>query len=179
MHGGDFTFAVGAEEDAIEDVRKTSRCVAFLAVENVTSAIEILGRRLRWRKEGLEYEGCDKHRQALSEGFGLGEDSKTVNSAAVKPEEMGQEEDEKMLEGTERDDVHLSHVKYAAKEIRTKMANPTRGIWKRLKKVCRYSREVEKVTCVMRAWKHDGVTVDVHVDSDCKTGPEAGRKAEA
>ena len=86
-------------------VRKTSRCVAFLAQENVACAIEILGRRLRWRKEGLEYEGCDKHRQALSEGFGLSEDSKTVNSAVVKPEEMGQEEDEKMLEGTERDDV--------------------------------------------------------------------------
>ena len=46
-----------------------------------------------------------KHARHCRKGFGLSEDSKTVNSTAVKPEEMGQEEDEKMLEGTERDDV--------------------------------------------------------------------------
>ena len=38
--------------------------------------IEILGRNLTWTEEGLEYEGSDKHRQALLEGLGLNEESK-------------------------------------------------------------------------------------------------------
>ena len=63
--------------------------------------IEILGRNLTWTEEGLEYEGSDKHRRALLEGLGLNEESKAVNSAAVKPEEIGQEEDKEMLDASE------------------------------------------------------------------------------
>ena len=59
-----------------------------------------------------------------------------------------------------------SDVQHAAKEICTKMANQTLGSWKRLKKACRHLRRVEMVTWVMLAWKHDGMTVDVHVDTD-------------
>ena len=40
--------------------------------------IEILVRNLTWTKEGLEYEGSDKHRRALLEGTGLNEESKAV-----------------------------------------------------------------------------------------------------
>ena len=105
-------------------------------------------------------------------------ESKTVNSAAVKPEVVGQEEEEGMLEGTVKtvseawrrrstaSSLDRSDVQQAAKEICTKMANPTRGSWNMLKNACRYLRGVEKVTWVMRAWKRHGVTVDVHVDSD-------------
>ena len=42
----------------------------------------------------------DTYRQALMEGLGLSEESKTVNRAAVKA--RGQDE---MLEGTEEDEV--------------------------------------------------------------------------
>ena len=63
--------------------------------------IEILGRNLTWTEEGLEYGGSDKHRRALLEGLGLSEESKAVNSAAVKPEEISQEEDTEMLEASE------------------------------------------------------------------------------
>ena len=70
----------------------TFRCAVSSAAESETCT------RSRywagaWTKEGLEYEGSDKHRQALLEGLGLNEESKVVNSAAVKPEEIGQEED--------------------------------------------------------------------------------------
>ena len=66
-----------------------------------------------------------------------------------------------------------SDVQYAAKEVCKKMAHPTRGSWKRLKKAGRYLKGVEKVTWVMRSWKHDDeVNVDVHVDSDWAKGPE-------
>ena len=63
--------------------------------------IEILGRNLTWTEEGLEYEGSDKHRQELLEGLGLNEESKAVNSVAVKPEEIGQEEDTVVLDASE------------------------------------------------------------------------------
>ena len=81
----------------------------------------------------------------LLEGLGLNEKSKAVNSAAVKSEEIGQEEDTEMLDasGTKRfrslaatlNDMssNRSDVQYAAKEVCKKMANPTQGSWKRLK----------------------------------------------
>ena len=53
------------------------------------------------------------------------------------------------------------------------MAKPTQGSWKRLKKAGRYLTGVEKVTGVLRSWRHDDkVNVDVHVDSDWAKGPE-------
>ena len=88
----------------------------------------------------------DRHRQALLEGLGWSEESKTVNSAAVKSEEIGQVEDVETLEGKESTKFrslaamlnHMrsdrSEVQYFAKEICTMMANPTQGSWKRLRK---------------------------------------------
>ena len=64
--------------------------------------VEILGRGVRWTEEELEYEARDKHRQAQLELLGLGEESKTVNCAAVKPEDIGQEEDANILDEVER-----------------------------------------------------------------------------
>ena len=58
--------------------------------------IEILGRSLRWTQEGLEVE-ADKYHPSLLEGLGLSEEPKTGNGAAVKPEKIGQEEDEECL----------------------------------------------------------------------------------
>ena len=104
---------------------------------------------------------------------------KAVNSAAVKPEEIGQEEDTDMLDASEAKRFRSlattlnymssdrSDVQYAAKEVCKKMAKPTQGSWKRLKKAGRYLTGVEKVTWVMRSWRHDDkVNVDVHVDSN-------------
>ena len=146
--------------------------------------IEILGRNLTWTEEGVEYEGSDKHRRALLEGLGLKEESKAVNSAAVKPEETGQEEDTDVLDASEAKRFRSlaatlnymssdrSDVQYAAKEVCKKMASPTQGSWKRLKKAGRYLTGVEKVTWVMRSWRHDDkVNVDVQVDSNWASGP--------
>ena len=64
--------------------------------------MQILVKHLRWTEEELDHEASDRHRHALLEGLGLSEESKTVNSAAVKLEEIGQEEGTDTLEGTER-----------------------------------------------------------------------------
>ena len=60
-----------------------------------------MGRSLTWTEEGLECEGSDKHRQVFLEGLGLNEESKAVNSAAMKPEEINQEEDAETLDAPE------------------------------------------------------------------------------
>ena len=127
----------------------------------------------------MEYEGSDKHRRALLEGLRLNEESKAVNSAAAKPEEIGKEEDTETLDVSETRQFRSvaatlnymssdrSDVQYAAKKACRKMASPTRGSWKRLKKAGRYLKGVEKVTWKMGSWTNDDeVNVDVHVDSN-------------
>ena len=97
----------------------------------------------------------------------------------MKPEEINQEEDTERLDEPETKRFRSfaatlnckssdrSDVQYAAKEVCTKMASPTRGSWKRLKKAGRYLKGVETVTWKMGAWKNDDeVNVDVHVDSN-------------
>ena len=126
---------------------------AFAAMNGVG----VLGRSSRWTEEGLVHEASDKHCQALLEGLGLCEESKTVNSAAVNPEDIGQEGSANVLDEAERKkfrslEATLNHmildrsdVQYAAKNICAKMANPTRGSWKRLKKAARCLTGVESV----------------------------------
>ena len=71
---------------------------------------------------------------------------------------IGQEKDANLPDEAERNEFWIlaatlthkslgrSDVQYAAKEIHTKMANPTQGSWKRLKKAARYLNGVERVT---------------------------------
>ena len=100
VHGDEFTFA--ATESELRKMR--SRMCEWYGVKlrgilgsgrRDVREIEIRGRSLRWTEEG-------KHRQALLGGMGLSEESKVVHSAAVKPEEFGQEGDATMLGEAER-----------------------------------------------------------------------------
>ena len=63
--------------------------------------IQIIGGNLRWTDQGLEQGASDEHREAQMEGMGLNEESQMVNSASVKLDQIGQEDDEEMVEGTE------------------------------------------------------------------------------
>ena len=148
VHGDDFTFA-STESELKRIQAKMHECYDVKVRGTLGSGkrdvheIEMLGRKMTWTEEGLEYEGSDKHRRALLEGLGLNEESKAVNSAAVKPEEIGQEEDTEMLDTSETKRFRSlaatlnymssdrSDVQYATKEVCTRMANPTRGRWKR------------------------------------------------
>ena len=190
VHGDDFTFA--STESALKRIHAKMREWYDVKVRGVLGSgkrdvheIEILGRSLTLTEKGLDSEGSDKHRQALLTGFGLNEESKAVNSAAVKPEEIGQEEDTEMLDASETTRCRglaatlnykssdMSDVQYAANEVCTKMAKPTRGSCKRLTKASRYLTGVEKLTWKMGAWhNNEEVNVDVHVDSNWSRGPE-------
>ena len=107
VHGEDFT--VAATEWELRKMRPRTCEWYNVKVRGVLGSgkrdvreIETLGRGLRWREEGLEHVASDNNRQALLEGLGLSEGSKTVNRAAAKPEDVGEEEDEEMLEGTKK-----------------------------------------------------------------------------
>ena len=149
MHGDDFTLA--GTESVLKKIQAMVCEWYDVKVRGILGSgkrdeheIEILGRNLTWTEERLEYERSDKHREALLEGLGLNEESMTVYSAAVKPEEIGQghgdvgrvrnEKIQKFGGGVELHESDRSDVQYAAKEVCTKMANPTRGSWKRLMK---------------------------------------------
>ena len=110
---------------------------------------------------------------------------KKIRAKTMKPEEINQEEDTERLDVPETNKfrslaatLHYtssdrSDVQYAAKEVCTKMASPTPGSWKRLKKANRYLKGVETVTWKMGAWENDDeVNVDVHVDSNWASGLE-------
>ena len=167
VHGDDFTFA-GTESELRNILVKMWYDVKVRGIlgggKRDVHDIEILGRNLTWTRRP-RVRG--RRQAALLEGLELNEESKAVNSAAVKPEEVHQEEDAETLDASETKRFRSlaatlnymgsdrSDVQYAAKEVCTKMANPTRGIWKRLKKAGRYWKGVEKVTWVMGPWKHD------------------------
>ena len=107
MRGDDFAFA--ATESELRKMRSRMCEWYDVKVRGILGTgkrdvrkIEILATSVKWTEEGLESEASDRRRQALLEGLGSIEESKTVNSAAVEPEEIGQEEDGEMLEGMEK-----------------------------------------------------------------------------
>ena len=139
VHGDDFTFA--GTESELRIIEAKMHEWYDVKVHGILGSgkrdvheIVIMGRNLTWTEEGLEYEGSDKHRRALLESLGLNEESKAVNSAAMKPEEIGQAEDTDMLDASEAKrfrslaatlnyvSSERSDVQYAAKEVCKKIS---------------------------------------------------------
>ena len=142
--------------------------------------VVILGRTVRWTREGLEYEADRKHRKILLQMSGLDEGSKFVGSPAVKEGEGSEWVDEEVeLQGSERRRYRdmtarlnymgqdRSDVQYATKELSVNMAKPTVGGLRKLKRVVRYLAGAESVVWKMREWgEQEEVRIDVYVDSD-------------
>ena len=59
---------------------------------------EMLGRKLSWTDDGVEYEAHETRRQALLKGVGLNDGSQMVSSTVVKTQEIDPKEDGKWLE---------------------------------------------------------------------------------
>ena len=75
VHGDDFTYA--GTESELNNVQARSEWYK-VKVRGILGSgkrdvreIDILGRNLTWTEGGLEYEGSDKHRQALLGGLGF------------------------------------------------------------------------------------------------------------
>jgi len=115
------------------------------------SEVKFLGRALRWRREGLEYEADEKHVEVLLREWGMC-DSKAVCTPGTA--------EEKKTEGEAGGDIKLTKLKakefrraaarinyldqdradlsFTAKEISCAMAEPTEADVMRLKRCLRY-----------------------------------------
>ena len=85
VHGDDFVLC-GLEEDlkwAAQHIQQAFEVkVRALIGEDKGDDKEavVLGRTVRWRSWGLEYEADERHRRALLEQFGFDEDSKALSA---------------------------------------------------------------------------------------------------
>ena len=128
--------------------------------------------RLRYWEEarGGQRKGwSDKHRQPLLGGLGLGEDSKTINGTAVKPQESGQKEDANMLDEADRKKFRrlAATLKYTIRRegnMHEDSESDTRE-WEETEEGSQISE---------RSTKSDlgDADMDVHVDSDSAKGAE-------
>ena len=193
VHGDDFTFAGIREE--LEKVKRMMQEWYDIKMRGIMGSgedevkeVEILGRRVRWTAEGIEYEGDGSHREALLSEEGLSGESKTVVSPVERSEGRPDEGDGVELQGEERRRFRSmaarlnyigqdrSDIQYATRGVCAEMARPTEGGKKKIKRVVRYLLGVEKVVWRMSEWD-DGeeVKVEVYVDSDW--AKESSRKS--
>ena len=100
VHGDDFTNSGTKKE--LEKIKEKMRVWYVIkdrgtmgSGKNEIKEVTILGRKVRWTAEGLEYEADVRHRRRIMEVEGLEEDSKAVPSPAVKEDNSKAELDEK------------------------------------------------------------------------------------
>ena len=110
--------------------------------------ITILGRIVRWKEWGIEFEADPRHRKLLLEHFGFDEKSRELSVTGVTEEE--EEGDEEELNGEEARayrgvTARLNYlaqdspeIQFPVKEVCRGMAKPKRGDWKKLKRVVRF-----------------------------------------
>ena len=70
--------------------------------EGELKEVDILGRKVRWTEEGIEYEGDGKHRESLLEDEGFNERTNAVVCPTERGDGNGVVDDEVELEESER-----------------------------------------------------------------------------
>ena len=111
--------------------------------------VVLLGRVIRWKDWGIEYEADPKHRKVILEHFGLEEGSRGLTHNGDKDEK----EDEWEVEDLEKEETTVYRglaarvnflsldcpdLQFPSKPCSRDMARPTRGSWKKIKRVARY-----------------------------------------
>ena len=138
--------------------------------------VVILGRRVRWTPKGIEYEADPKHRQIVLEYFGFQEGSRAlgVNGDREEREEEGDseplgKEEAKAYRGLAARLNYMSldcpDLQFGNKAGSREMASPTRGSWKYLKKMARYSVGIEAIIWHF-GWQDEPQYSVVKTDSD-------------
>ena len=143
--------------------------------EEVTEA-RALNRVIRITQEGWEYEPDQRHVDLLVSGLGLGE-AKGVATPGEDSRRWEEAEDAEELDpaNAKKFRGHAARlnylaadrpdISYSAKEICRHMAKPTRGGWKKLKRVVRYLLE-HKRTVLSYPWQGEEEEVVTFSDSD-------------
>ena len=179
VHGDDFTFE-GEEEHLRWIMREMAgwfeiKLRGMLGPEKGDDKeVTILGRVVRWRWWGIEYEADPRHREIIVEHFGFDEGTRPLKVNGSKEEEEGDEEELVSEEARSYRAVaaRLNYmaqdspeVMFGTKEGCRGMANPTRGDWRKLKKVARFL--VGRVAVRWRfPYQDEGQKLRVFTDSD-------------
>ena len=138
--------------------------------------VTILGRTVRWKAWGIEYEADERHRKIIMEYFGLNEKSKGLTGNGNV--EIGDEDDvDENLVGGEVTMFRAiaarmnflaqdcPDLQFPAKEICRVMSCPTEQSWNKVKKLARYL--VGRRALVFRyEWQHEGHPIRLYTDSD-------------
>ena len=141
-----------------------------------TKEIVILGRVVRWKEWGIEYEADPKHRAMIMDHFGFEEGSRALSCNGDKKEveedweleELGKPE-ATIFRGMAARMNFLSQdcpdLQYAIKPGSRDMATPKRGSWTGMKKVARYLAGRRAVVWEY-PWQEEPARSTVLVDSD-------------
>ena len=161
VHGDDFTLC-GLEEDLvwIKDLMKSWFKIKLRAMlgpdEKDDKEVILLGRRVRWLHDRIEWEADPNHRRKVLEHFGMDDSTRALSCNEEKnmKEEEGDDEElskeeAKIYRGLAARLNFMSQdcpdLQFPIKPCSREMARPTRGSWRHLKKVARYLMNVESV----------------------------------
>ena len=154
-HGDDFTL-VGEEGDLRELAEKMAtwfeiKVRALMGPDpEDDKEVVILGRTVRWKDWGIEFEADQKHRKILAEFFELEADSAAAAHNGDREHKEYEEEEDIIMSKLEAKEfrgmvARLNYllqdspdIQYPAKELSKEMANPKISGWRRLKKTVRY-----------------------------------------
>ena len=134
----------------------------------------LLGRIIRWKDWGIEYEADPKQRKLICEQFGFDGGTRSLQTNGGAEAEEGDEEylgseEARTYRATAARVNYLSQdtpdLMFGTKEGCRGMANPTRGDWRKLKRIARYlcGREAVRWKYV---WQDEGARMKVFTDSD-------------
>ena len=179
VHGDDFTFE-GEAEDLKWITQKMKewfevKIRGTLGPEDEDDkVVTILGRIVKWEDWGVGYQADPRHRQLIMEYFGFDDSTRALQNNGSKDDE---EDDEEELQGEEAKSyrgvaARLNYlaqdspgIMFSTKEVCSGMARPTRGDFRRLKKVAKFL--MGRVAEVWRlCWQDEGQSVCVYTDSD-------------
>ena len=183
VHGDDFTLC-GLEEDLdwITELIKTWFDIKVRATmgpdDKDDKEVVILGRTLRWKTWGIEWEADPKHRRVVLEYFGLRDDK--ADGLNYNGDKHRKEDDDFEQEDVDEYEATIfrglvarinflsqdcPELQYPAKELSREMSSPKVGSWKRLKKVARFL--VGRKRIVWRfEWQAEVDLIETYSDSD-------------
>ena len=184
VHGDDFTVC-GFDADLLllaEEMAKwfEIKVRAILGDDDKDDKeITLLGRIIRWKDWGIEYQADPKHRELVLHKLGFNEKTKvlTVNGEKNKVEKDIEEDDDLEVYGEEATSFRAiaarlnflamdsPDIMYPTKEICQEMAKPKRGSWRAIKRLARYMLG-RKAVVWHYEWQSDQEVLKVYADSD-------------
>ena len=127
----------------------------------------MLGRVVRWREWGVEYEADARHRSALLDLFGMGANSKGL--ATNGEPNLGDDEGYQLSELDKSEAASyracFARLNVLGQDSFELQFRPTFGSWQRLKKAVRFLVHRERVVWEF-AWQEEPGRVTVFADSD-------------